>query len=109
MFGEHRNPLTENSPKLVDFVHSRQFSMVLLTDYGFRVNRDVWETSGSAYGDLAKTRRFGPFWQFSIAVLTDFGSRVDLDVWVTPGFAHGDLAKTHRFGPFWPVFYCITN
>jgi hypothetical protein len=36
--------------------------MVLLTDYGFRVDPDVWETPGSAYGDLARTRRFGPFW-----------------------------------------------
>jgi hypothetical protein len=61
-FGEHRNPLTDKSPKLVDLVHSGQFSMALLTDYGFRVDPDVWETPGSAYGVLAKTRRFGPFW-----------------------------------------------
>jgi hypothetical protein len=61
-FREHRNPLTETSPKLIDLVHSGQFSMVLLTDYGFRVDPDVWETPGSAYGDLAKTRRFGPLW-----------------------------------------------
>jgi hypothetical protein len=36
--------------------------MLLLTDYGFRFDPDVWETLGSAYGDLANTRRFGPFW-----------------------------------------------
>jgi hypothetical protein len=72
-FGEHRNPLTENSRNslIMGFGSIRimgfgsiQFSMVLLTDYGFRVDPDVWETPGSAYGVLAKTRRFGPFWQF---------------------------------------------
>jgi hypothetical protein len=62
MFGKHRGPLTGTSPILVDLVHSGQFSMVLLTDYGFQVDPDVWETPGSAYGDLARTRRFGPFW-----------------------------------------------
>jgi hypothetical protein len=36
--------------------------MVLLTDYGFWVDPDVWEIPGSAYGDLANTRRFCPFW-----------------------------------------------
>jgi hypothetical protein len=36
--------------------------MVLLTDFGSRVDPDVWETPGFAYEDLAKTRRFGPFW-----------------------------------------------
>jgi hypothetical protein len=36
--------------------------MVLLVDFGSRVDPDVWGTPGSAYGDLGKTRRFGPFW-----------------------------------------------
>jgi hypothetical protein len=36
--------------------------MVLLTDFGSRVDPDVWGTPGSFYEDLAKTRRFGPFW-----------------------------------------------
>jgi hypothetical protein len=61
-FREHRGPLTGTSPKLADLVHSGQFSMVLLTDFWSRVDPDVWGTPGSAYGDLAKTRRFGPFW-----------------------------------------------
>ena len=61
MFGEHRGPLTGTSPKLIDLVHSGQFSMVLLTDFGSRVDPDVWGTPAFAYGDLAKTRRFGPF------------------------------------------------
>ena len=61
MFGEHRGSLTGTSPKLVDLVHSGQFSMVLLTDLGSRVDQDIWGTPGSAYEDLAQTRRFGPF------------------------------------------------
>jgi hypothetical protein len=35
--------------------------MVLLTDFGSRVDPDVCGTPGFAYEDLAKTRRFGPF------------------------------------------------
>jgi hypothetical protein len=60
-FKEHRGPLTGTSPKLVDLVHSGQFSMVLLTDFGSRVGPDIWGTPGFAYEDLGKTRRFGPF------------------------------------------------
>jgi hypothetical protein len=36
--------------------------MVLLTDFGSQVDPEVWGTPGFAYGELAKTRRFGPFW-----------------------------------------------
>jgi hypothetical protein len=36
--------------------------MALLTDFGSRVDPDVWGTPGFAYGDLGKTHRFGPFW-----------------------------------------------
>jgi hypothetical protein len=60
-FREPGGPLTGISPKLADLVHSSQFSMVLLTDIGSKVDSDVRGTPGSAYGDLAKTRRFGPF------------------------------------------------
>jgi hypothetical protein len=62
MFGKYRGPLTGISPILVDFVHSGQCSMVLLTNSGSRVDPDVWGTPGFAYGDLVKARRFGPFW-----------------------------------------------
>jgi hypothetical protein len=62
MFREHRGPLTGTSPKLVVLVHSGQCSMVLLTDFGSRLDTDVWGTPGFAYEDLAKTSRFGPFW-----------------------------------------------
>jgi hypothetical protein len=61
-FGEHQGLLTGTSAKLVDLVHSGQFSMVIVTDFGSRVDPNVWGTPGSAYGDLAKTCRFGPFW-----------------------------------------------
>jgi hypothetical protein len=36
--------------------------MVLLTDFGSRVDPDVWGTPVSSYEDLAKTLRFCPFW-----------------------------------------------
>jgi hypothetical protein len=62
MFGKHPGPITGTSPKLVDLVHSGQCSIVLLTDFGSRVDTDVWGIPGFAYGYLAKTRRFGPFW-----------------------------------------------
>jgi hypothetical protein len=61
-FWEPRVPITGISAKLTDLVHSVQFSMVLLTDVGPRVDSDVWGTPGSAYGDITKTHRFGPFW-----------------------------------------------
>jgi hypothetical protein len=83
--------------------------MVLLTDFGSRGDPDVQGTPGFAYGDLAKTRRFGPFEPVFIVLLTGFGSRVDPEVWGTPESAYGDLAKTRRSCPFWPVFYGITN
>ena len=83
--------------------------MVLLTDLGSRVDPDFLGTPGSAYGDLAKTRRFGPFWQVFYGITHQFRVRVDPDVWGTPGSAYGDLAKIRRFGPFWPVFHGITH
>jgi hypothetical protein len=62
MFGKHQGPLTGTSPKLVDLVHSGHCSRVLVTDFGSRVDPDVWGTPRFAYGDLAETHRFGPFW-----------------------------------------------
>jgi hypothetical protein len=61
-FGEHRGPIMGISPKLADLVHFGQFSMVLITDLGPQVYPDFRGTPGSAYRNLAKTRRFGPFW-----------------------------------------------
>jgi hypothetical protein len=61
-FREPRGPITGISPKLLDLVHSVQFSTVLLTHLGPRVDPDVLGTLRSSYGDLAKTRRCGPFW-----------------------------------------------
>jgi hypothetical protein len=62
LFGEHLGPLTGTSAKLIDLVHSGQFSIVLLTDFVSRVDPDVWGTPESDYGDLAKTHRLGPVW-----------------------------------------------
>jgi hypothetical protein len=60
-FGEARGPVTGTSPKLGDLVHSYQFSMLLLTDFGSWGDPNFQGSPGSAYGDLAKTRRFCPF------------------------------------------------
>jgi hypothetical protein len=61
-FGEHQGLLTGTSPKLAGLVHSGQFCTVLLTGFGSRVDPHVWGTPESSYGELTKTRRFGPFW-----------------------------------------------
>jgi hypothetical protein len=60
-FAEPSGPIKGISAKLTDLGHSVQFSIVLLTDLGPRVDLDVRGTPGSAYGDIAKTHRFGPF------------------------------------------------
>jgi hypothetical protein len=60
-FREPRGPITGILPKLIDLVHYVQFSTVLLTYFGSPVDSDVQGTPWSDYGDLAKTRRFGPF------------------------------------------------
>jgi hypothetical protein len=60
-FGEARGPVTGTSTKLADLVHSYQLSMLLLPDFGSRGDPNVRGTPGSAYGDVAKTRRFCPF------------------------------------------------
>jgi hypothetical protein len=60
-FGKARGPVTGTSLKLTDFVRFSQFSVLLLTDFGSRGDPIVRGTPGSAYGDLAKTRRFCPF------------------------------------------------
>jgi hypothetical protein len=46
--------------------------MVLLTDFGSRVDLDVWGTPGSTYGDLAKIHRFGPFWPVFYGITNGF-------------------------------------
>ena len=99
-FGEFRGPVMGTSSKLVDLVHSVQFSMLLLTDSGSRGARNVRGTSGTGYGDLVKTRRFGAPWTVSMLLLIDSGSRGTTNIPRTPGTDYGDLVKTRRFGPF---------
>jgi hypothetical protein len=43
--------------------------MLLLTDFGSRGDPNVRGTPGSAYGDLAKTRRLGPFLPVFCAII----------------------------------------
>jgi hypothetical protein len=61
MFGEPRGPVTGTSSKLAYLVHSDQFSMLLLTDFGSRGDPNVRGTPGSGYGDIVKTSIFRPF------------------------------------------------
>jgi hypothetical protein len=46
--------------------------MVLVTDFGSRVDLDVWGTPGSTYVDLAKIHRFGPFWLVFYGITNGF-------------------------------------
>jgi hypothetical protein len=71
-FGEPRGPLTGTSPKLTDLVHSDQFSMLLFTVFGCRGRPNIWGCPGSDYGDLTKTRRFGPFLPVFYAIIHSF-------------------------------------
>ena len=46
MFGEPRGPVTGTSSKLVDLIHSDQFSVLLPTNFGSRVDPNVSGTPG---------------------------------------------------------------
>jgi hypothetical protein len=71
-FGDARGPVTTTSPKLEYFVRFSQFSMLLLTDFWSRGDPIVRGTSGCAYGDLAKNRRFGPLLPVFCAIIQCF-------------------------------------
>ena len=49
------------SSKIADLYHSGQFSMLLLIYFGSWGESNILRTPGTVYGDLVKTRRFGPF------------------------------------------------
>ena len=61
-FGELRGAFMGTSSKLTEFIHSGQFYMLLLTDFGSRGDTNVQVTSVSNYGELVKTRRFYTLW-----------------------------------------------
>ena len=67
-FEDPGGPLMGTSPKHEDLVHSGQFSMLLLTGFGSLSDLNVRETEGSDNWDLAKTRRFSPFWPVLYAI-----------------------------------------
>jgi hypothetical protein len=46
--------------------------MLLHTNFGSRGNPNIRGTPGSAYGDVAKTRRFGPFLPVFFAIIHSF-------------------------------------
>ena len=67
-FGELRGPVTGTSSKFGDLVHCGQFSILLLINSGSRGATNVLGTSGTGYGDLVKTLRFGPSWPVFYAI-----------------------------------------
>jgi hypothetical protein len=71
-FGEARGPVTGTLPKLTDFVRFSQFYMLLLTDFGSRGDPNIRGTPRPAFGDVAKTRRFGPFLLVFYAIIHCF-------------------------------------
>ena len=83
--------------------------MLLLIYFGSWGDPNIPRSPGTGYGDLVKTRRFGPFWPVFMLLLTDFGSRGATNVRGTSGTGYGDLVQTRRLGPAWPVFYAITH
>jgi hypothetical protein len=100
-FGEARGPVTGTSPKLADLVHSYQFSMLLLTDFGSRGDPIVGRTPGSAFGDLAKNRSFGGVlggvcgifeWFLVVVVVRSFGVARGAVTGTSPKLA--DLVQT---------------
>jgi hypothetical protein len=58
----------QHSSKLVDLVNFGQFSMLLPTNFGSRGDPKIRGTPGSGYGDVVKTRIFGPFWPVFYAI-----------------------------------------
>ena len=58
-FREPRGPITWNSSKLAVLAYSRQFCMLLLTEFGSRCDKNVSGTLGSGYVELVKPRSFG--------------------------------------------------
>jgi hypothetical protein len=71
-FGEARGPVTRTSPKLPDIVRFGQLCMLLLTVFGSRWDANIRGTPRSAYGDLAKTRKFCPFLPVFYAIIHCF-------------------------------------
>ena len=68
MFREPRGPLTGNSSKLAVLAYPDKFSMLLVTDFGFRCDPNVLGTPGSGYMELIKPRSFGLFWLVLYAI-----------------------------------------
>ena len=61
MFAELWGLVTGTSSKLTYFIHSRQFWMLLFTDFGSHYDPNISGTPGFGYVELVKTRSFGLF------------------------------------------------
>ena len=102
-------PLTGTSPKLKDLVHSVQFSMLLLTDFGSLSDPNLRETRGLVTGTSPKSQIWlivASFLYYYSLFLVPMAIRM---IRGTPGSGYGDHAKTRTFGSFWLVFYAVTQ
>ena len=98
-----------NSSKLPVLAYFGQFSMQLVTDFGSRCDPDVFETSGSGYRELVKTRTFVLFWLVLHAIAHSFWIPLRFERFGNRGVRLRELIKTRSFGLFRPVMYAITH
>ena len=100
MFGVPRGPVTGTSSKLVDLIHSDQFSVLLPTNFGFRGDPNVRGTPGCAYGSVINPRSFGRFWPISWSITHRFGLPERFPRLTIPGVR---LRVGHQPSQFWPI------
>ena len=83
-FRELRGPVTGTSSELAYLVHSGQFSMLLLTDFGYLSGTNVRVLRGPVTGTSSNLADLVHFVQFCVLLLTKFkygAIRTFLDLW----------------------------
>jgi len=108
-FRKSRGSIRGNSSTLVVFAYSRQFCMLLVTDFGSRCDPNVSGTSGPVTGNSSKLVVLAYSGQFCMLLVTDFGSHCDPNVSRTSGTSYGELVKTRSFVLFRPGLYAISH
>ena len=101
MFGEPRGPVTGTSSKLVDLIHSDQFSVLLPTNFGFRGDPNVRGTPGV---QLRGRRKNSHIWSNLTSFLCYYSLILGpgaIRMFGEPqGSGYGDIVNTHSFGRF---------
>ena len=64
--------LKGTSSKFADFIHSGQFRVLLLSDFGPQGDPNTLQNLATGYGDPIKIRRFNPFWSVFYAIAQCF-------------------------------------